>query len=1405
MEMYSDVYYNEVWIEDINTTPHYNCKESNPMSSLQIFDQYTIDWFERTLGVPTAVQEEAWPAIAAGQHTLVSAPTGTGKTLTAFLVFIDRLKAQARAGTLSQELQLIYVSPLKSLASDIRENLKRPLDGITTEEVNAGLDPEGFKMELNISIRTGDTSQSDRRRMIKTPPHILITTPESLYLMLTSKNGQTMLHTAKAIILDELHVMIDSKRGAHLMLSIARLDNLCGAPLQRIGLSATIQPLSKAAEYLSPASVTIVAPKMHKEIKLIVTSPLTDTKTKLHDGVWQELGRAIYARCQNARSVIAFVEGRAYAEKLAYYVNLLGGEGFARTHHGSLSKEQRFEVETSLRDGSLRLLCATSSMELGIDVGEIDQVFQIGCPRSISSTMQRLGRAGHNPNRTSVMQIFPRTASEGLYSGLTAEVARNGGVEHAKPPRLCLDVLAQHLVSMATGDGYSIDDVMELLPGAYPFREVTKEDVKEVLCMLAGDYEHEQNIPTRPRLLYDRIHERIEGDPYSRMLAVSAGGTIPDKGLYSVKTETGVKLGELDEEFVFESRVGDRFMLGTFAWQITKIGKDSVFVTQASVYGARLPFWKGDIRGRGIQTGLAFGSILRRLQYAYDTGTIFEELDRLGLDEAASSAAQEFISHQIEATGILPDDRTMIIEHFKDETGNPQMMFHSVFGRQVNAPLAVLLQEAAERLTGTNIAYVEDDDGILLFPYGECVFPEGLLQRISPKSARPILEALLPATPVFNMTFRYNTAHALMMGVRKNGRQPLWIQRMRSAEMLDNLIKYDRHPLIRETRRECLEDYWDLAGVEYVLKGIQAGTIQICEMYVDTPSPMSFLLRQQTEAAMMYDYSPTPIGIKHATEELLKQAQLLEPTPEQLARVAERSRLPEDEKQLHTLLMIEGDLIAGELEIPIDWLETLVKQEQVKYIEPGLWIAAEQEEKYQKALVVGDLETRNSIVLRLLRYRGAQNPELISERYLWQQEQALEILRNLCEQGKAVESDGLFYHSELYDRARRETIKSRRSMAKTMAPERYAALLARRTRVAAPPELQLNTAIKGLCDTTFPAGLWESTLLPSRVGSYRNELLDTLLSGGNYIWHMTEEGLSFHRYEDIDWDSDLSEIQDSLQGKEKLLYETLLKRGASFMQRLTTVLESESPYDLLLGLAEKGLVCADSFMPVRQWIGRDKLKKGTMKQRIGVRAKAMTTGRWEVLRPLLPLTIEQLLERAFDRAVILSRETIFGLSWATALETLRVWEYTGRVRRGYFIQGLSGIQFIREKDYTGTLLALEHLDEDILWLSAIDPAQPWGKCLPHLQDRAFINIAGTAVALHKGLPVAVLERQGKVLRVFDETALTEALLSFFQDFSRKRIFPSMNRLVIKEYPKEMAQAFSNAGFKRELQDYVLYR
>lgn len=1443
---------------------------------LTLFEKETAGWFCKSLGEPTPVQRQAWPVIAAGEHVLVSAPTGTGKTLSAFLVFLDQMKRAGRRGELKQELQLIYVSPLKSLAADIRENLKKPLDGI------------GAAKEIVTGIRTGDTPQRERQQMIRKPPHILITTPESLYLLITSKTGQNMLATARAVILDELHALIDTKRGAHLMLSLARLDRLCRRPLQRIGLSATIEPLQRAAEYLAPEKVCIAAPVMKKKVSLKIISPFAQTDRGIRkDPVWEELGALVYQYCQGSRSVIAFVEGRRYAEKLAYYVNLLGGEGFARVHHGSISKNQRMETELALRDGSLRLLCATSSMELGIDVGEIDQVLQVGCPRTVSGTMQRLGRAGHNPGRTSVMYLFPRTAAECVSCGMTAQLARLGGVEQVSPPSECLDVLAQHLVSMAAYHSYDLDEVMEILPRAWPFRNVTKDTVKSVLCMLSGDYEHGQDIPARPRVLYDRIHEKVQGDGYSRMLAVSGAGTIPDKGLYSVKTEEGVKLGEVDEEFVYESQKGDRFILGSFAWRVVHISRDTVTVVQAPVEGARLPFWKGELKGRDRRTGEAFGRMFRELQNAYENGRLPQALQALGLDEAAVKLSSGYLERQIKTAGSLPDDKTIIIEHFRDASGNSQLMFHSVFGRRIHAPLALLLAHAARQSTGMEVGHVDEEDGFLLYAYGEQNLPEGIFYLADPDTCIRQLEILLPETPVFNMAFRYNSGRALMMGVRKNGRQPLWMQRLRSAQMLEKAVWEKEHPLILETRRECMQELWDVNGVREILSSVQAGIIEVREIYTEVPSPMSLPLQWGQEAAVMYDYAPTPRGIHAAVaealkEEQLKQKDLLRPGMEELSEAQGRDsylKLPKDEEQLHSLLMTEGDLAAGELDIPAEWLDSLARAGRVLYLEQGLWIAAEHEEEYaaaladmeesggeisgesgkengeaaekgetaayvqegtevqqavhgregaavqqaavvQEAAVQARLEKtgwkeRLHIVRRMLRYRGAADAVQTAQRYGWTADGAQDILEELCRMEEAVREGTQYYHVLLYRRARVRTLKKRREEAHTVPPESFAALQLSRMESGAPAQECLCSLLRQYAGTVFPAAYWEGILIPARVKNYRTAMLDTFLAEGEMFWQMDEKGgLCFKYQEEADWDADMSSCLQELSEKERIIYEALLKRGASFLQTLNRQLSGESAYDTLLSLMGKGMVYADSYIPVRQWQELEKLKKSSkiskasVRQQAGMRVQALRAGRWDVTRPLAEQseTIEKRLDRCFDRTLVISRETAqsCGLSWQEALSVLRIWEYTGQARRGYFVEGLSGAQFIRGKDYQSVVRRLQNPEKKLIWVNAADPAQCWGKILAHQNGRSFLNVPGNAAACYGGVPVAVMERQGRVLRIFEESMTEEILTLFAQDYKKGKIYPGLKRIVVKEYPDCVKEVMAVAGFKKEMQDYVLY-
>lgn len=802
------------------------------------------------------------------------------------------------------------------------------------------------------------------------------------------------------------------------------------------------------------------------------------------------------------------------------------------------------------------------------------------------------------------------------------------------------------------------------------------------------------------------------------------------------------------------------------------------------------------------------------------------------------------------------------MEHFKDAAGNSQVMVHSVFGRRINAPLSLLAAQTLRELTDAEIGSVDEEDGFLLYSYGRQSLPERILERIDADGCVRKLEILLPATPLFNMAFRYNSGRALMMGVRKNSRQPLWMQRLRSAEMLEQVVREQEHPLIRETRRECIEELWDVKGVQELLYDIRSGAIAVREIYTETPSPMSLPLQWSQEAAVMYDYAPTPRGIHGAVEEALKKEKnLVQPGSLELQEVQERSRLPQDEKQLHSLLMTEGDLAAGELDIPVEWLDSLAKEGRVLYLEQGLWIAAEQDEEYAAALTgmeegapeqpdleggqrflaeksgqqdlenrrnrvgkrdgVGGqenaqtekrcLESRLHIVRRMLRYRGAADAARTAARYGWMEQTAADILETLCRQGEAAKQDGIYYHGKLYSRARVRTLKNRREEVQTCPPENYAALMFSGLASGAPAAECLENTLRQYAGMTFPAAYWEKIILPGRVRNYRESMLDSFLATGELFWHMEEKGgLRFDAQAEIDWEADVKD-SSTLTEKEQIIYEAILKRGACFMQALNNLLPGESPYDTLLSLLEKGLVYADSFLPVRQWLDREKTKKAVARQRVNMRVKALQAGRWDVVRPVREKNVEEKLEACFDYSPVLCKETAMacGFSWQEALSVLRIWEYTGQARRGYFVEGLSGAQFIRGKDYESVIRRLRNPERKTIWVNAVDPAQCRGKILPHQEGKSFVCVPGTAVACMGGDPVMVMERQGKTLRILEPgmsaEAVAECVRLFAEGFKRGSLFPAVKRIVVKEYPDTAGTALEQAGFMREMQDYVLYR
>jgi len=1363
-----------------------------------IFTPQAQAWFSKSLGLPTPVQREAWPRIAAGEHVLVSSPTGTGKTLCAFLVFLDRLLAQAARGELPDKLQLIYISPLKSLATDIRENLQTPLEGISGEY--------GESLGIRVHLRTGDTPASERQKALRKPPHILLTTPESLFLLLTSQTGRTMLSGARACIIDEMHALLGNKRGAHLLLSLARLDKLCGEPLQRIGLSATLKDTGLAMRWLSPEPVVLAAPPAEKKFTIAVKKP-NESGLLPEGSIWPEMAKAVIAQCEGCRTVLAFCEGRATAERLAHHVNQEAGEEFARTHHGSMDRDRRQQVEAQLRAGELRLLIATASMELGIDVGEVDKVIQVGPARTVSSLVQRLGRAGHRPGETSEMVVFPREGFEALQCALLAHLARRGDLEPLAPPEGCLDLLAQHLVSMAVGDGFREDDVMAILPRAYPFKDLTIDDLRAVLAMLAGDYEHAREVPVRPRILYDRIHGTVSGDNYSRILALSAGGTIPDRGYFAVKTEAGVKLGELDEEMVFEARCGDQFMLGTFPWRIVSIGHDDVTVAPGSRETAGVPFWKGDGSGRHIETGRAMGALLRGLVEDLHAGLLPETLESMGLDEGAVDDARGVIERQLEATGALPDDRTLLLEHFSTEAGEKQGLVHCVLGRRVNDPLALLCREAARR-RGRDITVLTDDDGFLLFPKdGEDADPRWLY-AFGGDEAVQILGALLPATPAFGMTFRYNAAHALIMGARDRGRHPLWVQRMRAAETLNALADRPEHPLLRESTRECLQDVWDIAALREVVAALRSGQIALREARTDEPSPLSITLRRAVEMQNMYDYDPTGdavIARAHAQLEGLAQAPAALPPPKELLeQAAFGAKPPEDPAQLHSLLMAEGDIAAGELDVPAAWFEALAKQGRAAYIEPGLWVAAERADEYNLALEECDGEALRQIVRRLLRYRGGQTPQTLSERYFLPEEQAFALLLALREERHAVESEGVFYHAQNFERARLAFRNRRRGEIETLPGGLYAQLLAARVRPNAPAAEQLERALASLAGREFPAAQWESLLLSARVNGYHTGLLDTLLAQGAFCWRLDGKNLMFYERESLQQQPESP--SGSLSEPDWEILGTLRARGACFAHSLPGR-DPAAQTQALLSLAKQGLVTTDSFAPVRYLIREKDMDALPPKRRTSARVNLKLAGRWEALCPPMDLPMPAQIDAAFDRYTLLCRETAreAGLPWAAALALLRTMEWQGTVRRGYFLRGFSGAQFVRAGElssFTSALRAAQN-EGEIHWISAADPAQIVGRLLPHAPGREFKCIAASAVGIYRGEVAALAERNGSAFTCYEPDLARPALESFLRAYRTGRVYPGRRKLQLAEFSPETAEWLPIVGFRREMQYWIL--
>ncbi|MEV5240691.1 ATP-dependent helicase [Streptomyces cinnamoneus] len=964
----------------------------DPASALAAFSPATRAWFTGAFTAPTAAQAGAWRAIDEGSDVLVVAPTGSGKTLAAFLASLDRLASTPPPAERGKRCRVLYVSPLKALAVDVERNLRSPLTGIRQESVRLGL-PEP---EIRVGIRSGDTPAAERRALVTRPPDILITTPESLFLMLTSA-AREALTGVETVILDEVHAVAGTKRGAHLALSLERLDTLLPRPARRIGLSATVRPVDEVARYLSPQrKVEIVQPPSGKEFDLSVVVPVEDLGElggspvqeggdgKEKPSIWPHVEERIADLVQAHRSTIVFANSRRLAERLCNRLNeiaheratgeplpehhspaqLMGGSGpargappvIARAHHGSVSKEQRALVEEDLKAGRLPAVVATSSLELGIDMGAVDLVVQVESPPSVASGLQRVGRAGHQVGAVSTGVVFPKYRGDLVQAAVVTERMRRGAIESLRVPANPLDVLAQQIVAMASMDAWDVDELLAVIRRAAPFAALPESAYTGVLDMLAGRYPSDAFAELRPRLVWDRTAGTVSGRPGAQRLAVTSGGTIPDRGLFGVflagadPKKGGGRVGELDEEMVYESRVGDVFTLGTTSWRIEDITRDRVLVTPAPGIPGRLPFWKGDQLGRPLELGRALGAFLREIGGTAPEAAR-ERLTAAGLDRWAADNVLAYLDEQRRACGHVPDDRTIVVERFRDELGDWRVVIHSPFGAQVHAPWALALGARLAERYGMDAQVMHADDGIVLRLPDADVMGLDLLDadpvrqgaeydgEQSPVGAADvtfdkgevggIVTDQVGSSALFASRFRECAARALLLPRRDPGkRTPLWQQRQRASQLLQVASEFGSFPIVLEAVRECLQDVFDVPGLTELMGDVEARRVRLVEVTTPEPSPFARSLLFGYVAQFLYE-GDSPLAERRAAAlsldsrllaELLGQAELRELLDPEVLTELERElqwltedRKVKDVEGVADLLRLLGPLTAAEL------------------------------------------------------------------------------------------------------------------------------------------------------------------------------------------------------------------------------------------------------------------------------------------------------------------------------------------------------------------------------------------------------------------------------------------------------------------------------------------------------------
>lgn len=1464
---------------------------------LRSFHPAVREWFEKTYGEPTPPQAEGWPAIAAGRNVLILAPTGSGKTLAAFLQCLNWLYQRAEAGEDIDGLsgvQVLYISPLKALNNDIYRNLELPLSGIKGAAAELGLTVP----RLSAAVRTGDTPPDGRRAMMKKPPHILITTPESLFLMLSSA-ARRILRTVRFVIVDEIHALFPAKRGAHLSLCLEYLETLTVRPFQRIGLSATQRPLGEVAAFLGGAGrpVEIIDTGQRKSLDLRIELPVPDLRVLPEKTIWPEIYQRLLELVEQHRSTLVFVNNRHVAERVTANLNDLAGRDIARVHHGSVSREVRLEVEAMLKAGDLKCLVATSSLELGIDVGAIDLVVQVESPHEVARGLQRVGRAGHVVGLPSKGRIVPKTRADLLEAAVIAREMAGARIESMHAPKNCLDVLAQVIVGMAVEREWETSELFDVVRRAHGYAQLGREEFERVLAMLSGQIAGEEEfLEMRPRLYWDRLNGRVSASDTGKRLVYTSGGTIPDRGTYGVYLAgSPVRLGELDEEFVFERRVGDRFVLGTNCWRVEEIRQDRVIVRPAD--GApTVPFWRGEGFGRRYELGLRVGAFLREMEQRLDEDDLAEHLQKECLLDA--DAARNLIAYlrgQREAVGVLPTDRRLVIEEFQDELGEWRVVLHSVFGQRVNAALAMLLVADLRQKRGIQVESVRMDDAIV-FQCPAAAEPPDLdpAALVEEDLDGKIAELVGPLT-LFGLLFRQNAARALLLprGAFGKKRTPLWLSRLKAADLLQVVQKHEAFPIVTETYREILGDIFDVQGLNALLLGIRTGAVQVFRCRRMEPSPFaqpalfglvaSYLYEPdlpkaerrlhalsldrgaldrvlgRTEARQVLDGRE----IARALSEIRHEEALgKEPTPDEVHAIL--LRLGEIDADDAVLADCENQL----LRLAADGRAVLAawSPSEKDAVATGIsaWLPAENLEDYKVALgprlgplrcargaeddgeagsdcvaaraVKSPAQAVEAVIRRYAGSRGLFTAAEVRARYGFPETEVLAILRRQEAEGRVVagvfRSDGSseeWCDAAFLQKVRRRSLARARREVEPREPEDFAAFLARWQGLGSPGSgvEGVRKALEQLGGLFLPAGNWEGGVLPARVSDYQAAILDQLIGSGFFRWFARGGGageveVAFSQAGEAPWwggngGSDREGKPGSpgdpgtpVGAVGEAILSALESRGALFLPELWQM-TSLSPQQTLDGLEElvlHGMVTNDTFGPIRHLLRR---QAHGMRQRrplaLGALAAMAGMGRWSSLRHSAarrqPLP-ENLAEMLLARYGIVSREVAAAdrIPWRAVSPVYAEWEIAGRVRRGYFVRGLSGVQYGRSAAVEGLRVGPTAGLPEMLGLTARDPALAWGRLLPS-RDAAAPRGQNAVVVLRRGVPV--LAGEGRPLRVtpivpLETGALEAALRELFKPL--KWTTPSGRKIEVEEYGgvpvlnSAVAETLATLGFER---------